>query len=118
MFVQPEQHRAAKARRGRHDGPRDRRQAGRGGAAVAVRVLVPRRARRTDAGDYERAYEIAAEGLEHYPDNPSLHYNLACYAALAGRREDALRAHRDRASSGSPETREWAAGDSDLDSIR
>ena len=41
--------------------------------------------------DPARAYEICAEGLEHYPDHPSLHYNLACYAALAGRREDALR---------------------------
>ena len=39
----------------------------------------------------DKAYAIAAEGLEHYPENGGLHYSLACYAALAGRREDALR---------------------------
>jgi tetratricopeptide (TPR) repeat protein len=66
-----------------------------------------------EAGDFERAYEIAAEGLEPYPDNASLHYNLACYAALAGRREVAQR-HLDRAFELNPETREWAATDSDL----
>ena len=65
----------------------------------------------------ERAYEIAAEGLEHYPENGGLHYNLACYAALAGRREDALR-HIEIAFAVRPESREWAAQDSDLDSIR
>jgi Tetratricopeptide repeat len=70
-----------------------------------------------DAGDYERAYEIAAEGLSEYPDNPSLHYNLACYAAMAGRHEDALR-HITVAFDGDPKTREWAATDSDLDSLR
>ncbi len=69
-----------------------------------------------DAGDYERAYAIAAEGLEVHPDNPSLNYNLACYAALAGRSEDARR-HLEVAFAGNPETREWAAGDSDLASL-
>ncbi len=44
----------------------------------------------------------------------SLNYNLACYAAMAGRREDALR-HLEIAFAGNPQTREWAAGDSDLD---
>ncbi len=42
VLARPEQHRAAKALAREHDGPRDRRQAGRGGTAVAVRVLVPR----------------------------------------------------------------------------
>jgi tetratricopeptide (TPR) repeat protein len=70
-----------------------------------------------DAGDYGRAYEIAAEGLAEHPDNPSLNYNLGCYAALAGRREDALR-HIGIAFEGDPRAREWAKTDSDLDSIR
>jgi tetratricopeptide (TPR) repeat protein len=69
-----------------------------------------------NAGDYERAYAIAAEGLAEHPDNPSLHYNLACYSALAGRREDALR-HLEVAFAGNPKAREWAAGDSDLASL-
>ena len=72
------------------------------------------------AGDYDRAYEIAAEGLEHHPDNgrPALPASPAT-RALAGRREDALRAPRGRVRGCSPEkAREWAADDSDLDSIR
>lgn len=68
-------------------------------------------------GEPEKAYAIAAEAIEHYPDNPGLHYNLACYAALAGRREDALR-HIKIAFEGRPESREWARTDSDLDLIR
>ena len=66
-----------------------------------------------EAGDYERAYEIAAKGLEEHPENPSLHYNLACYAARAGRHDDARR-HLDVAFEKNPETREWAASDEDL----
>jgi len=70
------------------------------------------------AGDYEQAYAIAAEGLEPHPDNVPLHYQLGCYAALAGRREDALR-HIGIAFEGDPaKTRKWAADDRDLDSIR
>jgi tetratricopeptide (TPR) repeat protein len=70
-----------------------------------------------EAGEHRRAYEIAAAGLADYRDNPSLHYNLACYASLAGDNERALE-HLARAFEGNPETREWAASDSDLDGIR
>jgi mannose-6-phosphate isomerase-like protein (cupin superfamily) len=66
-----------------------------------------------DAGDFDRAYEIAAEGLEPYPDNASLQYNLACYANRGGRR-DVARRHLDRAFGLNPATREWAARDEDL----
>jgi tetratricopeptide (TPR) repeat protein len=69
-----------------------------------------------EAGDFARAYEIAAEGLADHPDNPSLHYNLACYAALAGRRDDALR-HLEVAFAANPELRELAADDADLVSL-
>jgi hypothetical protein len=65
------------------------------------------------AKDYERAYAIAAEGLEHHPDNGPLQYQLGCYAARAGRLEDA-RAHIERAFELSPKAREWAVGDADL----
>ena len=64
-----------------------------------------------------RAYDMAAEGLAHHPDHPSLHYNLACYASLAGMTEQALE-HLTRAFDGDPRTREWAADDADLDAIR
>jgi len=69
------------------------------------------------AGDHAKAYEVAAEGLAAYPDNPNLQYNLACYAALAGKEDRALQ-HLQRAFELKPESREWAAEDSDLDSIR
>lgn len=70
-----------------------------------------------NAGDPQAAYETAAAGLGDHPDNPSLHYNLACYAALAGDEERAL-GHLGRAFDLDPKTREWAAADSDLDRIR
>ena len=37
-------------------------------------------------GEYERAIEIASEGLADYPDHPSLHYQLACYSRVGRRR--------------------------------
>ena len=43
-----------------------------------------------EAGDYERAIEIASEGLAHHPEHPSLRYQLACYCSLAGRADEAL----------------------------
>jgi len=42
------------------------------------------------AGDYARAVAIASEGLADWPEHPSLHYQLACYEALAGHREQAI----------------------------
>ena len=71
-----------------------------------------------DAGDYDRAVEVASEGLERHSDDPGLFYNVACFEALAGRREDALE-HLRRAYDLAPEkVSEWAPEDSDLDSIR
>lgn len=69
------------------------------------------------AGDYERAVELVSRGLPDAPDSGSLLYNLACYEALAGRRAEALD-HLRRAFELDPKTREWAATDSDLDSLR
>jgi mannose-6-phosphate isomerase-like protein (cupin superfamily) len=68
-------------------------------------------------GDFGRAYAIAAEGLEHWPDHGTLHYALACYAAREGRADRALD-HLRTAFANDPRTREWAREDSDLDSIR
>jgi hypothetical protein len=68
-------------------------------------------------GDYERAIEVASEGLSDYPHHPSLHYQLACFNALAGHSDAALD-HLRTAVAGNPEIASWAAEDSDLDSIR
>ncbi|HEX3618176.1 MAG TPA: hypothetical protein VHU61_16650 [Solirubrobacteraceae bacterium] len=70
-----------------------------------------------NAGDPEAAYQTAAAGLADHPGSASLHYNLACYAALAGDGERAIE-HVTRAFELDPVTREWAATDSDLDAIR
>ncbi len=67
--------------------------------------------------DPARSYEVAARGLDDWPDHPSLHYSLGCYAALAGMRDQALE-HLRVAFAGEPKARRWAAEDSDLDSIR
>ncbi len=69
------------------------------------------------AGDYDEAIAIASQGLADAPDHPVIHYQLACYHALAGRPDEAVAALR-VAVDGDPRTRQWAAGDADLDSIR
>ena len=69
------------------------------------------------AGDYDRAYEIAAEGLDAWPDHPHLHYQLACYSALGGEHERAL-VHLARACEGDPRMKEWAREDADFDAVR
>jgi mannose-6-phosphate isomerase-like protein (cupin superfamily) len=70
-----------------------------------------------EAGDYARAYEIAAQGLADHPGNGTLHYNLGCYAAMAGEREKALE-HLRTAFERDPRSREWAQKDEDLASLR
>ena len=70
-----------------------------------------------DAKDYDAATAILERALAAHPDNPNVLYNLACCEALAGRRDEAV-AHLSRAMELDPRTREWAAADADLDSIR
>jgi mannose-6-phosphate isomerase-like protein (cupin superfamily) len=70
-----------------------------------------------EAGDYARAYEIAAQGLADHPGNGTLHYNLGCYAAMAGEREKAIE-HLRTAFERDPRSREWARTDEDLASLR
>jgi hypothetical protein len=67
--------------------------------------------------DYARGIEIVREGLERYPDNPSILYTLACFESLAGEREAALE-HLRQAGAQEPRVAEWAEDDSDLDPIR
>lgn len=71
-----------------------------------------------EAGDYERAIEIASEGLADYPDHPSLRYQLACYCSLAGRHDEAIEHLRAAFAGNDPRVRDWANDDSDLDPIR
>ena len=69
------------------------------------------------AGDYDRAVEIASEGLAEWPQQGQLHYQLACFHALAGRTREALE-HLAIAVANDERVAGWAQDDADLDSIR
>ena len=70
-----------------------------------------------DAGDFDGAIEILSEALEEWPEHPRVHYNLACFHARAGHRDEAIR-HLRFAAERDPVVLEFAAGDEDLDAIR
>jgi tetratricopeptide (TPR) repeat protein len=70
-----------------------------------------------EAGEPERGIQIFERTLATYPGNPNVFYNLACFEALAGRRDDAI-AHLRDAVELAPDMREWAAKDEDFDAIR
>jgi hypothetical protein len=67
--------------------------------------------------DYARGSEIVREGLEHYPDNPSVLYTLACFESLNGETDAALE-HLRQAAAHEPKVADWSKDDSDLDPIR
>jgi hypothetical protein len=67
------------------------------------------------AGDPGAAADLMAEAP---PDHLGSLYNLACFEALAGRREAALAHLRAAVELDTEKVRGWAAGDSDLDSLR
>jgi uncharacterized Ntn-hydrolase superfamily protein len=81
---------------------------------IHLRWEVLRRASGSHApGRYDEGIRILAEGLERLGEDATVLYDLACYEALAGRREDAL-THLRRSLELEPSYREMAAGDGDL----
>ena len=70
-----------------------------------------------DRGDYEGALATIREGLGERPGAVYLLYDVACYEALLGRREDALR-HLREVLDEVPRLREHAARDEDFASLR
>jgi len=68
-------------------------------------------------GDADKSRAALAEALREHGDHPHVLYNAACAEALLGEREAALE-HLIAAVAGEPKAREWAAKDSDLDSLR
>jgi len=66
---------------------------------------------------YDEAETLLRDGLEQYPDNPSLLYDLACLEALQGRPDQAL-GHLTTSLEAQPKFREYAAKDPDLESLR
>ena len=70
-----------------------------------------------DAGEWEQAIAIIADGLAAHPGDGSLLYNLACCEARLGRLDEAG-AHVREALADEPRVREWGAEDPDLDPLR
>jgi hypothetical protein len=67
---------------------------------------------------YADALAAVREGLEISPDNPGLHFNYACFAALAGETGDETFDHLRRSVELFPPFREQARTDSDLTAVR
>ena len=70
-----------------------------------------------EAKRYDEAADRGRELLVEHPESPGLSYNVACCESLAGRGDDALE-HLRQAIDGSEQFRQFAAEDSDFDSIR
>jgi tetratricopeptide (TPR) repeat protein len=69
------------------------------------------------AGKFDEAIALMQRDADVHRDQPALLYNLACYEALADRRDDALE-HLARAVELSPRFREFAADDEDFAGLR
>jgi tetratricopeptide (TPR) repeat protein len=69
------------------------------------------------AGDHAGAAALVREGLERYPGNPAMLYNLACFEALGGEREAALE-HLRGAIATDERYRGYARDDPDFDALR
>ena len=67
--------------------------------------------------DTEAALRLMDEANERFPDHVGVVYSTACWLALAGRDEEALTTLR-HAVELDPRTREWAANDDDLATVR
>jgi len=70
-----------------------------------------------EAGDYESAIAELEQGLELHPNHRMLLYRLACWEALAGRKDDALD-HLGQAIAQNDSMREWAYAEDAFASIR
>jgi hypothetical protein len=67
---------------------------------------------------YADALHAVRQALEQNPDHPGLHYNYACFAALAGDTGDETFTHLRRSVELRPEFRDSARTDDDLAGIR
>jgi hypothetical protein len=67
---------------------------------------------------YDDALTAVREGLEQVPDHPGLHFNYACFAALAGDISDETFDHLRRSIELFPPFRDAARTDSDFSAVR
>jgi len=68
-------------------------------------------------GDLQKAAEVLQEAIRRFPDQAVLHYDLACYLALLGRKEEALK-ELEIALQRDPNLKALAQKDDDLRSLR
>lgn len=69
-------------------------------------------------GDYDGARQILGRGLEQYPGNAGIHFNLACVDSLAGRTDAALEHLREAVARGDERILRLARTDEDLAPLR
>jgi tetratricopeptide (TPR) repeat protein len=69
-------------------------------------------------GDYDGARQILERGLEQYPGNVGIHFNLACVESLAGRKDAALEHLREAVTRGDERMLRLARTDDDLAPLR
>ena len=69
------------------------------------------------SGDHAAALELLADGLERFPNDPSILYSIACWEAMAGNTDAAIAALTSAVDLDA-KSLDWAKGDADLDSIR
>jgi tetratricopeptide (TPR) repeat protein len=65
----------------------------------------------------QKAAEVLQEAIRRFPDQAVLHYDLACYLALLGRKEEALK-ELEIALQCDPNLKALAQKDDDLRSLR
>jgi tetratricopeptide (TPR) repeat protein len=70
-----------------------------------------------NTGDYEEALAKQLVVVEKQPENPVAHFNAGCFAARAGRADEAIE-HLGRAVEINERIKELMATDEDMDSIR
>ena len=68
-------------------------------------------------GNLQKAAEVLQEAVRRFPDQAVLHYDLACYLALLGRKEEALK-ELEIALQRDPNLKALAQKDDDLRSLR
>jgi uncharacterized Ntn-hydrolase superfamily protein len=68
-------------------------------------------------GDLQKAAEVLQEAIRRFPDQAVLRYDLACYLALLGRKEEALK-ELEIALQSDPNLKALAQKDDDLRSLR
>jgi tetratricopeptide (TPR) repeat protein len=84
---------------------------------VAAWEFVVRALARYREGDFEGAIQELEPALERHPDSATVHYDLACYASLAGDERRAV-GHLRRALSLDPALLEQARREPDFEPIR